>query len=323
MMADSRSTILVSIPKHCPNCGYDLAYCRGGRCSECGMLYSESSRIGRGRRIIALLARVMLGVAIILLIAAITVYVVHLPSIMADQQIRRRAEVAGWHYETRNCTSRLRALCRQVGGYEDSEIIALQCAYSTITTKDSQLFGSLHYLHTLDLRGCVVSESIVKEIGQCHSLVGLNLHRSSFQSQHLIHVGGLTNLKAFIVDTGVLHDGSIKSIEGFTKLESIILGGDQVSDESMSVVRKLVGLRRIVLSETAVTTSGISELGILPRLERISIYRGDRLTVGLVDVLAGFDALKRVELVSIPCVSQASVERLRTERPDLSVSVTY
>lgn len=83
----------------------------------------------------------------------------------------------------------------------------------------------------------------------------------------------------------------------------------------MSVVRKLVGLRRIVLSETAVTTSGISELGILPRLERISIYRGDRLTVGLVDVLAGFDALKRVELVSIPCVSQASVERLRTERP--------
>lgn len=320
-----RSTFASPAPmaKPCTNCGYDLAYCSGGRCPECGMFCSEGDQRGRIRRRNRLVVYVMCWILAISIIAMIVLYLLHLPSMMADEQIRRRAEIAGWSYETRSCTSRLRALCRQLGGYPDSELFMLQCAYSEVTARDAHLFGSLRYLHTLDLRGCDISESAAIELGKCRQLVGLNLHKSSFQSQNLTYICDLTNLKGLIVDSGILHDGSIKSIERLEKLESLILGGNMVSDESMFVVGGLTGLKRIVLSGTSITDRGIAQIGELPNLNSISIYGGDGLTADVLQILAGFDALKQVVLVGIPAVNAANVEQLRAERPDVEISVTF
>jgi hypothetical protein len=83
-------------------------------------------------------------------------------------------------------------------------------------------------------------------------------------------------------------------------------------------VSKLRGVVDLRLSRNAITDDGIAALAGLPRLAHLNVYGNAGVTNVSVDVLAGMQALRQVDVWQTGITSDG-IARLRQRRPDLAV----
>ena len=65
------------------------------------------------------------------------------------------------------------------------------------------------------------------------------------------------------------------------RLQVLNLGGRKITDLGVAKLKTLVALQSLDLSETQVTGAGLKTVALLPRLERLRLWKAGKLTTAL------------------------------------------
>ncbi len=231
---------------------------------------------------------------------------------------------------------------------------------SDITDTSMEYIASLKKLRSLDVSFTQVSTPGLDYLAELTELEDLALGGNKINGAGLTVLTTLPNLKKLALkgsqrrNSGYwavsLTDVDMAMLGSLQRLEWLDLGGsirsplNTLSDLGISELAKLRELRVLDVSQTRISSAGLEALVELPKLERLSLWRADRIDDAAAEFLTRMHSLTMLDLsetnvtdatlrkltmlgnlrrlyLSGTKVTPEAVERFRTERPDCEVSL--
>ncbi|MCC6509777.1 MAG: hypothetical protein IT423_11755 [Pirellulaceae bacterium] len=138
----------------------------------------------------------------------------------------------------------------------------------------------------------------------------IRLERSSVSAEQLPALAKATQLRALILDAGVMRDQDIQCLTSLSTLEHLRLRNSPLTDQALKDMAngQLDELRILNLPQAKLTADGLRELARLPRLRNLRIG-GRSIDDAAIVALAKCPALSSLHLIQ-PGITDQSLETL-------------
>jgi internalin A len=181
------------------------------------------------------------------------------------------------------------------------------------------MFGVDYFGHVIFVVTPGTSDGVllqVEQLAQVQDLVILNPEKITDAS--LIHLKGLTRLRALVLGGAQVTDAGINHLKGLTDLEILDLGSTQVTDAGLSHFEGLTKLSLLSLMDTQVTDAGLAHLKGLTNLTELTLLHTNVTDAGLAQ-LKGLTKLTVLD-VEDTSVTNAGAEKLKHALPNLKIT---
>ncbi len=231
---------------------------------------------------------------------------------------------------------------------------------SDITDTSMEYVASLRNLRSLDVSFTQISTPGLEYLAELSYLEELALGGNKLNGAGLTVLSALPNLKKLTLkgtqrrNSGYwavsLTNVDMELLGSLRQLEWLDLGGsirsplNELSDLGISELAQLRELRVLDISQTRISSAGLESLAGLPKLERLSLWRAERIDDRAAEFLARMRSLETLDLsetqigdatlkklAALPQlrrlylfgtkVTPGAIERFRQERPDCEVSL--
>lgn len=231
---------------------------------------------------------------------------------------------------------------------------------SDITDTSMEYIAGLRNLRSLDVSFTQISTPGLEYLAELTHLEELALGGNKINGAGLTVLAALPNLKKLTLkgsqrrNSGYwavsLTNVDMEMLGSLRQLEWLDLGGsirsplNDLSDLGIGEVAQLRELRVLDISQTRISSAGLEPLAGLPKLERLSLWRAERIDDGAAEHLAQMSSLHTLDLsetqvtdatlarlaelpqlrrlyLSGTKVTPEGVERFRRERPGCEVSL--
>jgi hypothetical protein len=177
---------------------------------------------------------------------------------------------------------------------------------------------------SVDLRGCQLSEAVLKEIASLSSLQQLDLRECNLNNEQfatavkpltklkalrlngkggatsvddngISALAGCTDLRVLSVDEIWISLNGLKHLEGCKQLSELYAKESTLDDESMAVLAQFKQLKKLRLAKTSVSPVGMRALEGL-KLEELDVSECTGINDQALQIIGKFTTLKRLNL---------------------------
>lgn len=176
----------------------------------------------------------------------------------------------------------------------------IDAGFAELTSNGFDALAALPRLRRLAIGGNKLSDAAAQALRSLPHLRALDLSGAQRTDSGLWFVA--------------LTDAGMEAIGALAELEELNLAGIRIQDLSLRHLARLKRLRVLDLSRTPVTAAGLDYLKALPVLERLSLWKAERIHDAAVPVLLGLRSLRELD-VAETALSPPAAAKLRARFP--------
>lgn len=138
----------------------------------------------------------------------------------------------------------------------------------------------------------------------------IRLERTAVSSAEISQLDELTNLRALVLDAGIVHDSDIKYLVSLSGLEHLRLRESPLTDAALKEMAsgELQSLLILNLPQARPTAVGLNELSRLPKLRQLRIA-GRQIDDAAIEALSHWPDLSSLHLIQ-PGITEKALETL-------------